>query len=181
MERKSSSKLVKMCIAAMFAALICVATMIIRIPSPLGGYINFGDTFILLAAWIMGPVYGFAAGGIGSALADLFAGYAAYMPGTLIIKGLMAVVGAVILYRLPKKDGHPARISRIFAAVVAEILMIAGYYIYGAVAIGEGLVVALQSVPGNALQGAIGVVGGVVIMEVLEKTKVISKINLKCI
>lgn len=178
MERKNDPKLLKLCITAMFAALICVATMIIRIPSPLGGYINFGDTFIILAAWILGPVYGFAAGGIGSALADLFAGYAVYVPGTFIIKGLIAVIAAVICDSLARKGGFAVKISRICGAVPAEILMIAGYYLYAALPMGEGFAVALQSVPGNAVQGAFGVVGSVLIMAILEKTKVTSKFKI---
>ena len=55
----SKDKLLKICVTAMFAALICVATMLIQIPSPLNGYVNFGDCFILIAAWVLGPVYGF--------------------------------------------------------------------------------------------------------------------------
>ena len=55
----AKQQLVKLCTAAMFAALICVATMLIQIPSPLNGYVNFGDCFILVAAWVLGPVWGF--------------------------------------------------------------------------------------------------------------------------
>ena len=46
----SKDKLLKICVTAMFAALMCVATMLIQIPSPLNGYVNFGDCFILIAA-----------------------------------------------------------------------------------------------------------------------------------
>ena len=59
----------------MLAALVCVATMVIKIPSPLNGYINLGDCIVLLSGWLLSPVYGFMAAGLGSALADLFAGY----------------------------------------------------------------------------------------------------------
>ena len=62
----------------MLAALICVATMVIKIPSPLNGYINLGDCIVLLSGWLLSPVYGFMAAGLGSALADLFAGYVTY-------------------------------------------------------------------------------------------------------
>lgn len=181
MERKNNSKLLKLCFSAMFAALICVATIIIRIPSPLGGYINFGDTFVILAAWILGPVYGFAAGGIGSALADLFAGYAVYVPGTFIIKGLMALAAAFIFDAMSKKEGKISKAAPVFSALIAEIIMIAGYYFYAAVPMGEGFGVALQSVPGNCAQGVLGIVGSVVIMAVLEKTKTLKKLNLRCI
>ena len=181
MERKNDPKLLKICFTAMFAALICVATMIIRIPSPLGGYINFGDTFIILAAWLLGPAWGFVAGGIGSALADLFAGYAVYVPGTFVIKGLIAVIAALIWKGMSRKGGFAKKISRISAAIPAEIFMIVGYYLYAAVPMGEGFAVAFQSVAGNVVQGVFGIIGSVVIMEVLEKTKVTSKFNIYCI
>lgn len=63
--------------ASLLAALACVATMVITVPSPTGGYMNLGDTVVLLSAYLLGPWWGAAAGGIGSMLADLFAGYAA--------------------------------------------------------------------------------------------------------
>ena len=51
----------------MFAALSCAATMVIQIPIATG-YLNFGDGLCLLAGWILGPWYGFAAGtGLGRA------------------------------------------------------------------------------------------------------------------
>ena len=53
MERLSTKKLV-MC--ALFAALACVATMSIRIPTPAtGGYIHPGDAVVILCGIFMGP------------------------------------------------------------------------------------------------------------------------------
>lgn len=88
----SDSKIKKMVLTALLAALTCVATMIIQIPSPMNGYVNLGDCFVLLSGWLLGPWLGFAAGGIGSMLADIFTGYAHYAPGTLVIKGLVALI-----------------------------------------------------------------------------------------
>ena len=79
------TKTQKIVMAAMLAALVCVATMIVKIPSPLKGYLNLGDCVVLLSGWILSPVYGFLAAGIGSALADLFSGYVTYAPATFII------------------------------------------------------------------------------------------------
>ena len=60
--------------AALMAAMACVATMVIKIPIPAtGGYINLGDCIVLLSGIILGPVYGGIAAGLGSALADLLA------------------------------------------------------------------------------------------------------------
>ena len=65
----------KMVLTALFAALTCVATMLIQIQMPATqGYVNIGDCFVLLGAWVLGPWFGAFAGGVGSALADLLAG-----------------------------------------------------------------------------------------------------------
>ena len=88
MERLSTKKLV-MC--ALFAALACVATMSIRIPTPAtGGYIHPGDAVVILCGIFMGPAEAFLAAGIGSCMADLLGGYFIYVPITFIIKGLVA-------------------------------------------------------------------------------------------
>mgnify|MGYP002565466613 CR=1 FL=1 len=78
----NDKKIRKLVLAALLAALVCVATMVVQIPSPMQGYVNLGDCFVLLSGWLLGPWYGFAAGGIGSMLADIFLGYGHYAPGT---------------------------------------------------------------------------------------------------
>ena len=62
----NDKKIRKLVLAALLAALVCVATMVVQIPSPMQGYVNLGDCFVLLSGWLLGPWYGFAAGGIGS-------------------------------------------------------------------------------------------------------------------
>ena len=47
----------------LFAALGCVATLVLQIPSPTGGYLNLGDTVVILGAYLLGPALGAAAGG----------------------------------------------------------------------------------------------------------------------
>ena len=111
----------KIIMAAMFASLACVATMIIKIPSPLKGYINLGDCIVLLSGWMLSPLYGFLAAGFGSALADVFLGYTVYAPATFVIKGLMALV-AYLIYK--GMSGKVA--SKIIGGLVAEIIMVVG-------------------------------------------------------
>lgn len=60
----NDKKIRKLVLAALLAALVCVATMVVQIPSPMQGYVNLGDCFVLLSGWLLGPWYGFAAGGI---------------------------------------------------------------------------------------------------------------------
>lgn len=151
------NKLRKLIIGAMFAALTCVATLVIHIPIPAtNGYINLGDCMVLLAGYMLGPVYGVAAAAIGSALSDAILGYALYIPATFVIKGLVALVGASI-YRFGTKGGA----RPIIASVAAEIVMVLGYYLYESIL--YGFAGALGGVTGNLIQGA----GGVVISSIL--------------
>ena len=154
----NDKKIRKLVLAALLAALVCVATMVVQIPSPMQGYVNLGDCFVLLSGWLLGPWYGFAAGGIGSMLADIFLGYAHYAPGTLVIKGVMALVAALMY----EKMGHTAT-SRIAGGVVSEIIMVLGYFGYASLLLGKGLAAA-ASIPGNIFQGVVGLVVGVLLV-----------------
>lgn len=153
----------KICYTALFAALTCVATIIIRIPSPLGGYINFGDCILLVGAWVLGPAGGFAAGATGSALADLFSGYAAYAPATFLIKGVMALAAAYAAKLIP------VRFSKVIGAIIAEIIMVGGYYIFESFVLGYGAGASLVNIPYNAIQGVLGVIGGVLLFTAVSK------------
>jgi len=51
---------------AVGAALVAVATLMIRVPiAPTRGYINLGDTMVLLFAILLGPLSEEALGGLG--------------------------------------------------------------------------------------------------------------------
>ena len=47
----------KLIFAALMAALTCVSTMIIKIPTPTNGYIHPGDGFVLLSGLLLGPLW----------------------------------------------------------------------------------------------------------------------------
>lgn len=165
MQDKKTQKLV---LTALFAALVCVATMVIQIPSMMNGYVNLGDCFVLLSGWILGPVWGFFAGGVGSALADLFSGYALYVPGTLVIKGTMALV-ASLLYNASRKASKFPVARQLASGVVAEAIMVVGYFGYAALLLGNGLAAA-TSIPGNLIQGGIGLVCALLLAKVFSAT-----------
>ena len=50
----SDKKVQKLVVSALMAALTYVATMVVRIPSPMNGYVNLGDCFVLLSGWPRG-------------------------------------------------------------------------------------------------------------------------------
>ena len=164
------SKTRKIVLAALVAALACVATMIVKIPSPMKGYVNLGDCVVLVAGWILSPWYAFLAAGLGSALADLFSGYVSYAPATFLIKGVMALI-AFALFRVLKKliGKFPARLV---GGVSAEIWMVLGYFLFEGFLYGFGP--ALVNIPANAAQGVAGVVIGCVLIKVLDKTDLLS-------
>ena len=172
----SSSNTRKMVLAALFTALTTVATMVIRVPS-LGpsGYANIGDTMVLLSAWILGGWYGFMAAGLGSALADLFAGYVIYAPGTFVIKFLMAFAAFYLFRTLSGKGKVNFHLSCIVSAAAAEIIMVLGYFGYEAVFLGYGLGAA-PAIISNVFQGLTNIVLGTVILFALKKANVLSKI-----
>ncbi len=162
-------KIRKTVFSALMAALVCVATMVIQIPSPASnGYVNFGDCFVLISGWLLGPLYGAAAGGIGSMLTDLFLGYAHYAPGTLIIKGLMSFLAAVIHKSIPSRSGLW------IGGAVAEIEMVVGYFGFTTLLLGNGSG-ALLSIPGNLIQGSVSLLAGVLLMRLLQKSKLDKK------
>lgn len=162
------SKTKKIVGAALFAALVYIATSLIIIPSPLKGYLNLGDCIVLLAGWMLTPGYGFLAAGLGSALADLFAGYVTYAPATFIIKGAMAIVAFACFKLMSNKLGKlPAQI---IGAVLAELLMVTGYLVFEGFL--YGFVPSLVNVPANATQGVAGIVIGIVLIKVFEKAKI---------
>ena len=165
---KTKNTTQKIAVTALLAALTCVATMVIKIPSPMKGYLNLGDCVVLTAGWMLSPVYGFLAAGLGSALADLFSGYVVYAPATFLIKGLMALVARFVYKALCGKIY--SSISRIISGVLAEIIMVLGYYIFEGFM--YGFSPSLVNIPANAIQGIAGLVLGFVLIKIFEKTKI---------
>lgn len=168
-------KTLKLTYTAMLTAMVCVATMLIRIPTMVG-YTNLGDGFILLSAFLFGPFYGAVAGGIGSMLADILSGYAFYAPATLVIKGLIAVIAALLWKAMSKRGGDKVW-KKILASLVAEIWMAAGYWTFETLFLGEAKA-ALASIPNNIAQGLVGVVLGMVLYYALSKLPMWKKVQL---
>jgi uncharacterized membrane protein len=168
MKKLTTKKLVA---TALFMALTIVATMFIRIPLPLG-YVNLGDAFIFLAVFILGPVCGVIAGGVGAGIADLF-GYITYAPGTLVIKSAMALV-AWLVYQLLKTATKKAMFAEIAGGIAGTIVMAVGYFVYE-VLLFTTAGVAVLNMPWNLLQGGVGITIAVAVMRVLTATKVLDK------
>lgn len=161
-----NTNLKKLILAALFAALACVATMSIRIPTPgTGGYIHPGDAIVILSGVILGPVWGLLAAGIGSALADLLGGYFIYVPITFAVKGLIALIAGIIFQKVGKTKN--SRYTAVLLGGVVDIILVAGGYFLCEIPM-YGVAAAAASVPANIIQG----IGGLVISIVLYRALV---------
>ena len=162
----------KIIFSGLFAALACVATIVIQISLPGGGYFNLGDCVVLSAGVVLGPGFGFFASAIGTCFADIFSGFAVYAPATFIIKGVMALVIA-LFYKKTKK------LSLAFVgAIVAEAIMVLGYFLFE-LAITSNFGTAALGIPGNLIQGLAGVVSSIALITLITKNKVIKKFLLE--
>ena len=161
----------KIVMASLFASLVCVATMIVKIPSPMKGYLNLGDCVVLLCGWLLSPLYGFLAAGLGSALADLFSGYIIYAPATFIIKGGMALI-AYYCHKYFFKS-RKNTVSRIGSGVLSEIFMILGYFVFEGFLYGFGP--SVVNIPANGFQGIAGLMLGCILIRFFEKNNIVIK------
>ncbi|MBR2875800.1 MAG: ECF transporter S component [Clostridia bacterium] len=159
-------KVQRVIFSALFSALICVATMVVKIPTPFHGYVNLGDCIVLLAAWSLPMGYGFLSAGLGSALADLLSGYVAYAPATFIIKGIMVVVVNVVMKLCNSEKKY---FTKGLAGSIAEVVMVAGYYIFEGVI--YGFKASVVNILPNVFQGICSLLLAVLIAGVLEKYK----------
>lgn len=167
-QRKRSASVRALCFAALFAALSCVGTFI-SVPMPIG-YFNLGDIFVLSGAFVLGAPLGAVAAGVGSALADLFMGFAIYAPATFVIKALVAACAALLfaLFKRIVKGEKTLMALWLVCAVVAEGIMVGGYFLYESLVLGYGLG-AVASVLGNCTQGVCGAIGAFIICGLLSK------------
>ena len=172
----SDTKIRKLVLAALFAALCTIMTLVIQVPSPMQGYVNLGDCAVLLSAWVLGPLYGGAAAGVGSMLADLLSGYAHYAPGTFAIKLAMAVVAALLFQALQRRRTPNVLLSQAVSGFAAEVIMVAGYFGYACLWLGKGLAAA-ASVPGNIIQGLFGLAAAAAVYAVLSRGHALTHIT----
>lgn len=160
-------------LTALLAAMTCVATLVIRVPSPTNGYMNLGDAVVLLGAYLLGPGWGAAAGGIGAAMADLLGGYPMYVPATLLIKAVMAVVAAGLYRLLGRRGGW----TLVVCGAAAEVPMVLGYWLFDALlatsggqAFGLALAGTATGIPSNLVQAVFGAAASTALAAALGKS-----------
>lgn len=159
----SQKRTQKLTFSALFGALTFAATWI-AFPSPFGGNVNLGDCILLICAWMPLEPWSIFAAAIGAAFTDLAAGYAIYAPATFVIKALMVTVIILIKHGTPKL---PAVWRALLSGLVAELVMVAGYFTYEILLYGVGA--ALLNIPFNLVQGGIAIIAAILLSFVLSR------------
>lgn len=142
-------------------ALVFVATLFIKVPNALDGYLNLGDGFILLFSSFLNPLESFLIGGLGSALADVAGGYGHYFFFTLIIKGLEAIVISFM-------NKNYSKTKQISSYVLGSIIMVFGYFLAKYILKGSWILAASE-VPANLIQAIAGIVIAIVAYPLVKK------------
>jgi uncharacterized membrane protein len=152
----------KIAAAAIFAALVAVATLLFVVPIPAtSGYFNLGETIIYIAALLLGPLVG-AVAGAGASIADALVAVQ-YAPGTLAIK---AIEGFLVgfLYKKMYRKTKSTVISASIAILTGGLEMVLGYFLYETLVLGYPASLALLEVPFNLIQMGVGLVVAVPVM-----------------
>ncbi|MEE1049585.1 MAG: ECF transporter S component, partial [Clostridia bacterium] len=90
-----------------------------------------------------------------------------YAPATFIIKGIMALITYFCFQGMHNKLGNT--FSRIIGGTLAEIEMILGYFVFEGFM--YGFAPSVVNIPANAVQGVAGLIIGIVLVKIFEKTK----------
>lgn len=164
------SKIQTIVLTALLAAMTFIGTVIIKIPSPTGGYIHPGDSIVIMSGILLGPIYGFLAASIGSMLADMYSGYMGFIFATLIIKGLAALVSSfTYLFCIKALKGKYQPLTLSITSVFAGIIVTVGYFLFEAFIMGLGVPTALASIPFNLIQNAFGLIVVVIVYPMVKK------------
>ncbi|RDY24601.1 ECF transporter S component [Romboutsia maritimum] len=154
-------------------ALVCIATMVVQIPTPgTNGYVNVGDCVIFISSILFGPITGMLAGGLGSSLADILNGYSHWALFTLIIKGFEGYLVGIMI----KNNSTIAK--NLLATTLGCIVMVLGYFIAGAILKGS-FIISAASIPSNVIQGIISMVIAVPLASSLGKVNYIKSFKIK--
>ena len=156
----------KVVLSALFIALTVIFTTFISIPiGSQGGYINLGDSIIIIASIILGPVGGMIVGAIGSMISDLILApqYAIF---TLFIKGIEGLLIGILNKRL----------KVYVSSLIGLLFMIVGYYFVGVIMY-ESFVLPLIDTAFNLIQMFVCFIIAISVISLLKKTKIKELIN----
>lgn len=159
---KNTKNLQKLIFGALLLAITVVFGRLFILPVPwTHGNVNLCDAGILIAAIILGPVYGGVVGGLGGLFLDLISGFTQYAPFSFIAHGLEGLI-AGYLYKKAK-----SRATKYLALAIAVIVMVICYLIADSIL--YTWVAGLLGIGTNILQGIIGIIVALLVVPSIQK------------
>lgn len=120
---KQKEALFKVILTALFAAL-CFVGVLIRIPLPTGAFVHLGNMICILAALLIGGLYGGIAGSLGMGLFDLTHGYlGAGLLRTFLLKFLMGFIAGTLFKLILKKKLNVKKLTIIFIVILGLLFI----------------------------------------------------------
>lgn len=185
---KNRKFIIRLCVWAMMTAIVFIGNFLrITIPVSLGGVSAFTLANILcaLSGILLGPVGGFAAAGLGSALYDLTnPAYVADAPLTFLTKGMYGLIAGLVLvlfFRNKREKYFPQLLATICAAVVYIVVYLTKNYFYNAMVlygyrgVAQCWAYVVTKIPSTVVNGVIAVIFapilGVAIFQALRKAR----------
>ena len=151
--------LIQVIYASMFSAIIFVFTYIgVQVPAfgAFGGLTHMGTLVMFIISIKYGKYYGALSGAIGMTLFDLLSPWAAWAPGTFVVR---IIAGYVFGLVAESKEGQGMSMTKNWLSLgLGGLVIVVGYFIFEALFLGSGLA-ALRSIPGNLLQLVIASAG----------------------
>lgn len=146
MKTQSTKKVQRLVFAALFTAIIVIATAYpnFTIAVGAGGYVHPGDAFIYLAACLLPAGYAMAAGALGGAMADLLVA-PVWAPYTFVVKALLSLCFS------SRKSDRIVTARNALGTVPAAVVTVGGYYI-AEVVMTKSFLVPVASMGFNAVQ-----------------------------
>lgn len=166
----ANKKLKLMVYTALFAAIVCVTTFIVKLPT-MHGYIHIGDSMIYIASNVLPFPFGMIAGGIGGALSDMLGGYWIYVIPTFIVKNL----NGLCFYILKTRKCKLISARGIIAALISSAITVVAYFFVNTLLF--DLEYAITATPQEIAQGVGAFIVFVALGLVLDKSGIIKRIK----
>ncbi len=151
--------LIQVIYASMFSAIIFVFTYIgVQVPAfgAFGGLTHMGTLVMFIISIKYGKYYGALSGAVGMTLFDLLSPWAAWAPGTFVVR---IIAGYVFGLVAESKEGQGMSMTKNWLSLgLGGLVIVVGYFIFEALVLGSGFA-ALRSIPGNLLQLVIASAG----------------------
>lgn len=100
MSERKNDNLQKIIQAGLMAALCYVGYAVFPAISASGTKIHIGNAFVVIAAYLLGGVYGGLSGAVGLSIADILGGYAASAPRTFITKLVIGLITGFVAHKI---------------------------------------------------------------------------------